>query len=146
MAADAEAQVGILVQHLAWLAVLGRQVPDDEFLVEADPGDELAHGVLAALARIGLERGLDVGGELFERVGHGFTLFSMAAKIARAACASPPSGRPGRLALFQAIMSKCAHGTSSGTNSLRYSAAVMAPPKATPGALLMSATLLSSRR
>ena len=39
----------------------------------------------------------------------------MVAKIARAAWASPPSGRPGRVVLFQAIMSKCAHGTSSGT-------------------------------
>ena len=36
-----------------------------------------------------------------------------------AACASPPSGRPGRLLLFQAIMSKCAHGTSSGTKAWR---------------------------
>ena len=48
-----------------------------------------------------------------------FARFSMVAKIARAAWASPPSGRPGRLVLFQAIMSKCAHGTSSGTNSCR---------------------------
>ena len=45
--------------------------------------------------------------------------FSMVVKIVRAAWASPPSGRPGRLMLFQAIMSKCAHGTSSGTNSFR---------------------------
>ncbi len=33
--------------------------------------------------------------------------------------ASPSSGPPGRLALFQTIMSKCAHGTSLGTSSLR---------------------------
>ena len=43
----------------------------------------------------------------------------MVVKIVRAAWASPPSGRPGRLMLFQAIMSKCAHGTSSATNSLQ---------------------------
>jgi hypothetical protein len=43
----------------------------------------------------------------------------MVVKIVRAAWASPPSGRPGRLMLFHAIMSKCAHGTSSGTNSFR---------------------------
>jgi hypothetical protein len=61
MAADAEAELGILVEHPARLAVLRRQVPGDEFLVEANLGDELADGFLAALARIGLERRLDVG-------------------------------------------------------------------------------------
>src|SRR5476649_403905 len=119
VAADAEARLGILVEHLARLAVLGRQMLGDEVLVQAHFGDELADGFLAADAAVGLESRLDVGAELFERVGHGFTLFSMAANIARAAWASPPSGRPGRLVLFQAIMSKCAHGTSSGTNSCR---------------------------
>ena len=41
------------------------------------------------------------------------------AASARGTCASPPSGWSGRLALFLAIMSKGANGTSSGTNSLR---------------------------
>src|SRR5258708_31194907 len=95
MAADAEAQLGILVQHLARLALGGVEVLGNEVLVVQNLRHQLAHRLLAARAGIGLERGADVGAQLFQGVGHGFTLyrvtlFSMVAKIARATWASPP--------------------------------------------------------
>ncbi len=52
----------------------------------------------------------------------------MTSNMARIPMASPPLGRPGRSRVFQAITSKWIQGTSGSTNSLRNSAAVMAPP------------------
>jgi hypothetical protein len=72
MAADAEAELGILVQHLARLALVGGQMPGGELLVLQDLRYHLADRLLAADAGIGLQGGADVGAELFERIGHGF--------------------------------------------------------------------------
>ena len=57
------------------------------------------------------------------------------------AMASPPSGRPGRARLFQAMMSRCSHWLPSGTKSARNRAAVMAPAKGLSPASVQSLAL-----
>jgi hypothetical protein len=74
MAADAEAELGILEQHLARLAILRPQVLVDELLVAQDLGDELYDSLLAADAGIGLEGGADVVTQLLEGISHRFLL------------------------------------------------------------------------
>src|SRR4029453_15492000 len=72
MAANAEAELGILEQHLARLAILRPQMLVDEVLVEQDLGDEFHDSLLAADAGICLQGGADVSAQLLEGISHWF--------------------------------------------------------------------------
>src|ERR1700722_16913318 len=63
-----------------------------------------------------------------------------AAKSARIACASPPSGRPACDCSFQANRSRCNQGISSVIKRCKNNAATTAPAKGLAEILLMSAT------
>src|SRR5690348_4664773 len=70
VAADAEAELRILVEHLARIAALGPglEMGGDKPRVLERALDVAAGGKLAAAARISRERGADVGGELVEGI------------------------------------------------------------------------------
>ena len=70
MPADAEAEIGILVQHLARFALIGGDVAIDEVAVEQASGKDVADGLLALASGGGLERPADFGAQSFRRVGH----------------------------------------------------------------------------
>src|SRR5262245_32988984 len=70
MAADAEAELRVLVQHLARAALFRRQVTGDELLVEQRLRHEAAHRLFAGRAGVDLQDVADVSAELFEGIGH----------------------------------------------------------------------------
>ena len=73
MSANAEAELGVLVQHLARAALLGGQVLGDEFLVEQHFRHQLAHLLLAGDPGIRLQGLADVGAQLLKGIGHSFS-------------------------------------------------------------------------
>ena len=69
----------------------------------------------------------------------------MAEYSARMPIASPPSGRPGRVASFQAYMSRCSQLVSGARKRRMNKPATTAPAKGFAETLLRSAIGLSSQ-
>src|SRR6516164_4660427 len=70
MSANAKAQLWILVQHLAWAALFGGQVPSNKFLVEQRLRHKFAHQLLAGHPGIRLKGLADVSAQLLKGIGH----------------------------------------------------------------------------
>lgn len=77
MAADGEAQIGILVQHLTLLGSRHAEAGGHEILVAQGLLGQKAHLLLALRTGIGGQRRADIGRELMQRIGHGGILRSV---------------------------------------------------------------------